>query len=80
MSSRKQPGVAFWATVVVVATFVTYPLSAGPAGWAASRGIVSQESLMWLYYPIIWLIDDPSRPLYGSAIGNLWEWYVGLWR
>ncbi len=29
--SRKQPGMAFWATVVVVAMLVAYPLSMGPA-------------------------------------------------
>ena len=28
--SRKKPGVAFWATVVVVAALVAYPLSVGP--------------------------------------------------
>jgi hypothetical protein len=31
MTNRKQPGVAFWATVVVVAVLVGYPLSFGPA-------------------------------------------------
>ena len=35
-SSRKKPGVAFWATVVVV-VLVAYPLSFGPACWIVSR-------------------------------------------
>jgi hypothetical protein len=30
-SDRKKPGVAFWATVVLVAVLVGYPLSFGPA-------------------------------------------------
>jgi hypothetical protein len=30
---RKKPGVAFWATVVVVAVLLAYPLSFGPACW-----------------------------------------------
>jgi hypothetical protein len=32
-SHRKKPGVAFWATVVVVVVLVAYPLSFGPACW-----------------------------------------------
>jgi hypothetical protein len=30
-SDRKKPGVAFWATAVVVMLLVSYPLSIGPA-------------------------------------------------
>jgi len=30
MTSPKKPGVAFWATVAVVAVLVAYPLSFGP--------------------------------------------------
>jgi hypothetical protein len=33
----KKPGVAFWATVVVVVVLVAYPLSFGPACWITSR-------------------------------------------
>ena len=31
MADRKKPGVAFWATVVVVVALIAYPLSMGPA-------------------------------------------------
>jgi hypothetical protein len=34
---RKKPGVAFWATVVVVVVLVLYPLSIGPAYFFAFR-------------------------------------------
>jgi hypothetical protein len=34
--SRKKPGVAFWATVVVAA-LIAYPVSFGPACWLTSR-------------------------------------------
>jgi hypothetical protein len=33
MTSRKKPGVAFWATVVVTVALILYPLSFGPACW-----------------------------------------------
>jgi hypothetical protein len=36
-SDRKKPGVAFWATVVLVVVVVGYPLSFGPACWISSR-------------------------------------------
>jgi hypothetical protein len=36
MTDRKKTGVAFWATVVLVAV-LAYPLSFGPACWIASR-------------------------------------------
>jgi hypothetical protein len=39
-TSRKQPGVAFWVTVMVVVVLVAYPLSFGPACWLADNGIV----------------------------------------
>ena len=33
MTSRKKPGVAFWATVVVVVLLVAYPFTWGPWVW-----------------------------------------------
>ena len=38
---QKKPGVAFWATVVVVVALVTYPLSFGPACWWLTKRSVS---------------------------------------
>jgi hypothetical protein len=35
VTDRKKPGVAFWATVVVVVALVGYPLSFGPFLWAS---------------------------------------------
>jgi hypothetical protein len=37
MTDRKKPGVAFWATVVLAALLVGYPLSFGPACWLTSQ-------------------------------------------
>src|SRR5262245_11586965 len=39
MTSRKHPSTAFWATVVVLALLVAYPLSFGPAFWLYSRSM-----------------------------------------
>ena len=38
-SDRKKPGVAFWATVVVVVGLAAYPLSFGPACWWFSSSV-----------------------------------------
>jgi hypothetical protein len=37
MTDRKKPGVAFWATVVVVGLPLLYVLSFGPVCWITSR-------------------------------------------
>jgi hypothetical protein len=60
MTDRKKPGMAFWATGVLVAVLVAYPLSSGPfvrfhyklgrPDWMQSIGDV-------LYAPLIWTIQ-----------------------
>jgi hypothetical protein len=51
-SSHKKPGVAFWATVVVVCLLIAYPLSFGPACWIATRGDSEFGELPSIYTPI----------------------------
>ncbi len=51
--TRKKPGVAFWATVVVVVVLVAYPLSFGPACWLFKWGILSESRLRSVYAPIL---------------------------
>ena len=53
-SSRKKPGVAFWATAVVVVLLVAYPLSFGPAVWLTARGLFSESTVQSFYLPILW--------------------------
>jgi len=54
ISSRKTPGVAFWATVAVVMGLVAYPLSFGPACWWASRTSPKGEwNIPAFYRPIV---------------------------
>ena len=55
-TSPKRPGVAFWATVVVVGLPVGYPLSFGPACWLAINGAIPphfRQPLYRLYEPLV---------------------------
>ncbi len=68
--NQKKPGVAFWATVVVVVALVGYPLSFGPACWISSRtGIELSQA----YFPIGWLLRRSPQPL-ANALG-MYAWY-----
>jgi hypothetical protein len=54
---HKKPGVAFWATVVVVVA-LAYPLSFGPACWINCRtGWIGRETLSISYRPLIRLAE-----------------------
>jgi hypothetical protein len=70
---RKKPGVAFWATVVVVvAVLVLYPLSFGPWCWfivPEREGAMSSS----FYRPILWVWYHSPSPLYDCM-----AWYTGL--
>ena len=54
MTDRKKPGVAFWATVALVAVLVGYPLSIGPAVWLTARGYFRESAVQSFYMPIFW--------------------------
>ncbi len=85
MTDRKKPGVAFWATVVVVVALVLYPLSYGPAmrfvyengqrRWTTAwdRDVIRQ-SIFLFYLPIRLLHSDGPQPIF-----KVIEWYVRLW-
>ena len=69
---RKQPGVAFWATVVVVA-LLAYPASYGPAEWLYARNCLPRLSapvLRKIYWPMLWVRTQGPQ-----AIGDALEWY-----
>jgi hypothetical protein len=79
MIHRKKPGVAFWATVVVVVVAV-YVASIGPAYWACSdaRGRIrcdwSGAIFVNSYAPIVLLYQEGPSPA-RQAI----SWYLGFW-
>jgi hypothetical protein len=78
MTSRKKPGVAFWATVVV-ALVLAYPLSFGPACWITTRtGIVTRTGIRRMkpvpaVYKQITKIAES-----GSTANNVIRWYAKL--
>ncbi len=51
-SDRKQPGVAFWASVVVVVALVAYALSFGPACWITSRTNFGASAIASAFWPM----------------------------
>lgn len=55
INRRKKRGVPFWATVVLAAVMLGYPLSFGPAFWLYSRSmtISVQHLANRFYHPII---------------------------
>jgi len=83
-TDRKKPGMAFWATVVVVVVLVAYPLSFGPACWWFSREnrihayfgpspVPKQRLAPHLYWPIGWLATNGPRSIRRAIF-----WYAML--
>jgi hypothetical protein len=79
MTDSKKPGVAFWATVVVVVVLL-YPISFGPACWITSRTTSAARWLPGFYWPILWGMAKNGgvyRPLNGYAefgAAENWHW------
>ena len=76
MTDRKKPGVAFWATVVVVVALNGYPLSFGPACWAQSRSSDggTLDAVNSIYEPILWTWEQQEPGWISSVI----HWYVNV--
>jgi hypothetical protein len=79
---QKKPGVAFWATVVVVCLLVGYPLSLGPLMWLRARNLVpgwSEETLRSFYAPLHWVTTLGAEPNNYNQLGRAINWYSSLW-
>jgi hypothetical protein len=74
MTSRKKPGVAFWATVGLV-VIVLYVLSFGPACWLAFN--VLPES-MFPAFEVLYAPLDTCADLTEPTKKAL-RWYTDLW-
>jgi hypothetical protein len=66
---RKKPGVAFWATVVVVGG-LAYPLSFGPACLIWGRHIYDWPRVLAVYEPCIRVVDGGPRA--AERVLRLW--------
>jgi hypothetical protein len=83
VNRRKKRGMPFWATVVVAAVLVAYPLSLGPACWITSRTNVGAAVVGRVYHPIM-ALTSRWRPAFGLAFdystlfaGKEWRWFWG---
>jgi hypothetical protein len=63
--NRKQPGVAFWATVVAVLV-LAYPISFGPACWLVDWGWLSSGFVSRAFRPIVLAIDASDTLRFGA--------------
>jgi hypothetical protein len=72
-SDRNKPGVAFWATVVVIVVLVAYPLSFGPWCWVTSRLNFGGQAIPRVYAPLMGILRNGPRPMIGWL-----NWYVSL--
>jgi hypothetical protein len=74
MTSRKKPGIVFWATVVAVSALFAYPLSFGPACWISSRLNAGTQAVTVVYRPVTWCLREDYAATLDSAV----RWYAGL--
>jgi hypothetical protein len=70
MNHRKQPSVAFWATVVLVTVLVGYPLSFGPACWICDRMTIDTRIIGIAYRPILLAWEHSPE-----EVGAFLDWY-----
>jgi len=83
--NHKKPGVAFWATVVVVVALVAYPLSFGPACWIVGNNETAISGILNVYYPILWAARATRREtepgaFESSRLDNWIIWYSTIGR
>ena len=77
MTDRKKPGVAFWATVVLVVVLM-YPLSFGPACWLSQRVNSTRVAVSIAYPPLLELALDPEAIFDEKPIPSLLFAYAKL--
>jgi hypothetical protein len=64
MTPPNKPGVAFWATVVLVVVLVGYPVSFAVLAGLDMAGFLPDSAypvLRFVYAPILWLLSSWTR-------------------
>jgi len=80
-ADRKKPGVAFWATVVVVVV-VLYVASYGPAYCIALKSIVAENLktarlITRVFAPMFWLEKNAPAAI-GSPVRSYRNWWIDV--
>jgi hypothetical protein len=77
---RKKPGMAFWATVVVVVLLVLYPLSMGPwiAIYVSTHQHQSHMVVPFAVYKPIYTAIQNSPPEVAEAYGRFIVWWMDV--
>jgi hypothetical protein len=71
---KKKPGVAFWATVVVVVVLLAYPVGLGPLCWITSRTSFGASAVSIIYRPLTSGISYPGS--HYERIQHTFVWYT----
>jgi hypothetical protein len=78
MAGMNRPGsgiaTIFIGLLLTLLLLVAYVLSAGPAVYLSKTGVISFETVRFIYTPLGW-IENRS-----PGCRNVLEWYGGLWR
>jgi hypothetical protein len=72
----KKPGVAFWATVVLVAVPVLYVFSFGPACWIVARADenTGADLVNRFYHPVLWAHNQSFQQ--SGELHQIINWYA----
>jgi len=80
MTSRKKPGVAFWATVALVVALL-YIAGFGPACWLSVNETPlpphAYAAVHWVYEPMEWLMANGPAPI-RTAMYRYTDFWVDL--
>jgi hypothetical protein len=78
MTDRKKPGVAFWATVVLVVAVVLYPLAWGPWTYCVLRWGNYESDKQWTAFGLFTPLDRLFRVLpepIADTYQEYWTWW-----
>ena len=74
---RNKPGVAFWATVVVVVVPILYVVSFGPACWLGDRKVIPESIPRFVYRPLARFLVRYCPDQAGTAMAAYGRWGSG---